>query len=207
MRSSIRFAVLSGFCALSAAVGLTAQAPPAGAPQAAAPAAPAQGGGRGPQNIKVLPKTWTSQQIGQVMQTFNESLGVGCPHCHAPDPTAPPPAPGATPRLSYPLDDKPEKEVARKMIAMTMKLNPDLATLGDTTKAEKVSCFTCHAGQKTPAFTPAAGWARGGFTLSEAGPQGRGGARPGGPGAPAGPGAAPAGAPAGAPPAAPARGN
>jgi hypothetical protein len=154
------------------------------------------------QNIKVLPKSWTRQQVGAVMQTFSESLGVQCIHCHEPNPTAAPPQPGQNPQLDYALEGKPEKEVARNMITMVAKLNTDLAALGDKTKTEKVSCFTCHAGQKTPAFTPAAGWGRGSFTLSEAGPvTGRGG-RAGAPG-----GAAPGGAPAGGAPAAPPAGR
>ena len=39
----------------------------------------------------MLPKEWTGQQVRAVMQTFTESLGVQCAHCHAVDPTAPPP--------------------------------------------------------------------------------------------------------------------
>src|SRR5687768_2436774 len=169
MRSSIRLAVLSCFV-LTAAVAISAQAPPAGqapAPSPAAAAAPAtQGGGANTlRNIKVLPKTWTRQQVGALMTTFNESLGLSsCAHCHSVDPTAPPAAPGGNPRLDYALDDKPEKEVARKMIQMTMKLNStDLTGIGDAAMPEKVSCFTCHQGKATPAFTPAAGWARGNF--------------------------------------------
>jgi hypothetical protein len=143
-------------------------------------------------NLKV-PKNWTRQQVGSVMQTFVESLGAtGCGHCHTADPTAPAPQPGQNPRYDSALDDKPDKEMSRKMMQMVAKLNGDLASLGDTTKAEKVSCFTCHQGQKTPAFTPAAGWGRGSFTLSEAGPAGRGG-RAGAPGGAPAPGAPPAG--------------
>jgi hypothetical protein len=132
------------------------------------------------------------------MNTFNESLGVQCSHCHALDPAAPPAAPGANPRLDYALDDKPEKEVARKMITMVMKTNStDLQGIGDAAMAEKVSCFTCHRGEAKPAFTPPNGWGRGSFTLSEAGPAagrgGRAGAPAGGAGAPAGGAPAPAG--------------
>jgi hypothetical protein len=43
------------------------------APIAGAPAAPSQSG---PKNLKVLPRTWTSQQVRALMQTFTESLGV-----------------------------------------------------------------------------------------------------------------------------------
>jgi len=124
-----------------------------------------------PKNLKVLPKTWTGQQVRAVMQTFAESLGVQCTHCHAVDPTAPPPAEGRPPALDYSLDEKKEKEIARQMIQMTMALNSDgLKGVGDPAVPEKVSCLTCHNGQKTPATKPANGWGRGNFSLLPAGP-------------------------------------
>jgi hypothetical protein len=48
-----------------------------------------RGGGnaRGPQppptNLLVLPKSWTRQQVVQVMQAFTMGLGVQCNYCHA----------------------------------------------------------------------------------------------------------------------------
>src|SRR5436190_7724156 len=75
-------------------------------PQPPAGGAPPQGRGeqQPPKNLKVLPKTWTGQQVRAVMQTFAESLGVQCTHCHAVDPTAPPPPEGRPPTLDYSLD-------------------------------------------------------------------------------------------------------
>ena len=162
---------------LAMTVALAAQNPPA------APA-PAQGRGQQqpPKNLKVLPKAWTGQQVRALMQTFAESLGVQCTHCHAVDPTAPPPAEGRPPTLDYSLDEKKEKEVARQMIQMTMALNGEgLKGVGDAAVPEKVSCFTCHNGQKTPAMKPANGWGRGNFSLLPAGPAApaRGGGRGG----------------------------
>jgi mono/diheme cytochrome c family protein len=100
------------------------------------PGAPAPGPGRGqqaaPKNLKVLPKTWTGQQVRALMQTFAESLGVQCSHCHTVDPNAPPPAEGRGPTLDYSLDDKKEKILARKMIQMTMAINGEsLKDVGD----------------------------------------------------------------------------
>jgi hypothetical protein len=175
MKRLIRIAVLlTGPLALT--IALAAQDPPA----------PAARGGfqqQAPKNLKVLPKTWTGQQVRALMQTFAESLGVQCTHCHAVDPTAPPPAEGRPPTLDYSLDQKKEKEIARQMIQMTMALNSDgLKGVGDPAVPEKVSCLTCHNGQKTPATKPANGWGRGNFSLLPAGPpppQRRGGG-PGG---------------------------
>lgn len=163
-----------------AGAALVAQAPAAeGGRQGGAPQAP--------MDLKVLPKSWTRQQVGALMNTFNTSLGVQCSHCHAEDPNAPPPAPGQNPRLDYALDTKPEKEIARHMITMTMDLNKAARQPTDEASLEKLSCFTCHRGDTTPAKAPAEGWGRGNFALTEAGPvvpARGGGPRGGGPAAP-----------------------
>jgi len=161
------------------------QGPPPGAPpQGAPPGAQGRPGGGGapapPKNLKVLPKDWTGMQVGALMQTFAQSLGVRCDHCHVPDPTAPPPDPGRGPRMDYSLDDKKEKEIARQMIKMVMAANDNfLKNVGDTAVPEKISCFTCHRGEdKKPVMMPEGGWTRGGFSLLPAGPptgRGRGG--------------------------------
>jgi hypothetical protein len=150
------------------------------------------------QNIKVLPKEWTRQQVQALMQTFVESLGVaapagaGCAHCHAANPNAAPPQPGGRgPALDYALDTNPKKDVARKMIQMVMADNSQfLKDVGDTAVVEKASCWSCHRGEINPAAAPAAGWGRGGFSLLPSGPpanpnagRGGGGAAPGGGGA------------------------
>jgi hypothetical protein len=206
MRKLMGVCVMTGAMVVAGAA-LFAQGPPPGGPGGAAGGPGGrQGGGPGPAaptNLKVLPKTWTRQQVGAVMQTFTESLGVQCAYCHAEDPNAPPPAAGRGPALDYALDTKKEKDIARDMIKMVMSANDGTKALSDGTVAEKVSCFTCHRGEKKPATAPAAGWGRGSFTLSTAGPvvPQRGAGGPGGagaPGAPGGPGApAPGGAPAG----------
>lgn len=183
---------ITAVCVLSvmamAGATLFAQGPPAGAP-----AGPGRGGAQAPTNLKVLPKSWTRPQVSALMATFNESLGVQCSHCHAEDPNAPPPNPGQNPRLDYALDTKKEKDIAREMIKLVMSTNEGTKALGDVAVTEKVSCFTCHRGEEAPAKAPAAGWGRGSFTLSEAGPVlparggGARGAAPAGGGAPAAP--------------------
>jgi hypothetical protein len=172
---------------LLASATMAAQQPPAAG---AAPGGRQGGAAAAPTNLKVLPKTWSRQQVGALMNTFNESLGVQCAHCHAEDPTAPPPAAGQNPRLDYALDTKKEKDIAREMIKAVMATNDGTKALGDAAVTEKVSCWTCHRGEKAPAKAPAAGWGRGSFTLSTAGPvipqRGAGPAGPGGAGAPGG---------------------
>jgi hypothetical protein len=158
-----------------AGAALVAQAPPA-------PAAGAGRQGGAPQ----------APMVGALMNTFNTSLGVQCSHCHEVDKNAPPPAPGQNPRLDYALDTKPEKEIARAMIKMTMDLNSAARKPTDDASVEKLSCFTCHRGEATPDKAPEEGWGRGNFALTEAGPvvpaRGAGGGpRGGGPAAPATP--------------------
>ncbi|HEY7475597.1 MAG TPA: c-type cytochrome [Vicinamibacterales bacterium] len=116
-----------------------------------------------PQNLKVLPKNWTRPQVQSLMRTFTVALGVQCTHCHA----------GTPPQLNYAADEKPTKEVARKMIHMVMHINDEhLKGIGGAKPAapaaagappplgtlpEKVTCFTCHRGQLTPATAPSVG--------------------------------------------------
>src|SRR4029453_4330928 len=100
--------------------------PPAqGQPPAGAPGAPGQGRAAPPppQNLKVLPKDWTRQQVQALMATFIQSLGLenrppkkSCLPCPAANPNAPAPAPGRGPMPDYALDTNPKKDVARKMI-------------------------------------------------------------------------------------------
>jgi hypothetical protein len=108
-----------------------------------------QAGGRGgpPQNLQVLPKDWTLQQVQQTMRTVAGALGVECSHCHV----------SQADRAS---DAKPQKVTARKMLQMTMAINNELLEgIGDPAPAgtSKVTCFTCHRGVLKPLTAPAAG--------------------------------------------------
>ena len=134
-------------------IALYAQGQAQGAGQAAGQTPPPQGrgGGRGgpPQNLQVLPKDWTGQQVQTLMRTFTAGLGVECSHCHV----------GAmTDRAK---DDNPKKDVARKMIKMTMAINNDfLKDIGEppAAGASKVTCFTCHRGAVKPLTAPGGGF-------------------------------------------------
>lgn len=110
---------------------------------------PGRQGGRGgpPQNLQVLPKDWTLQQVQQQMRTFTAALGVECLHCHV----------GTMAERSK--DDNPKKAVARQMLRMTIALNKDLANIGEPLEpgAQKVTCFTCHRGSLKPLTAPPAG--------------------------------------------------
>ena len=108
-----------------------------------------QGGQTAPlQNLQVLPKDMTRQQVTQLMRSFTAALGVECSHCHV----------GTQQERAK--DDNPKKGIARKMIQMTTAINNDLLKgVGDPAPAgtSKVSCFTCHRGAIKPLTAPAGG--------------------------------------------------
>jgi len=111
---------------------------------------PQRAGGRGgpPQNLQVLPKDWTGQQVQALMRTFTAALGVECVHCHV----------GTMAERAK--DDNPKKAVARKMIKMTAAINDDfLKDIGDAPAAgsSKVTCYTCHRGAVKPLIAPGGG--------------------------------------------------
>src|SRR4051812_29472781 len=85
-----------------------------------------------PQNLQVLPKDISRQDLIQTMRIFNQALGVQCDHCHV--------------EREFAKDDKPTKLVARKMITMVheIRANPDKYLPEGA--AAKVACWTCHRG-------------------------------------------------------------
>ena len=97
-------------------------------------------------NLKVLPKNITSKAMSKIMvDEFSDALGVSCGFCHAEE--------AGSHRLDYASDAKPEKEMARIMMRMTMRINKQYfnlkhPTLEDT--ALVIICNTCHNGQPHP---------------------------------------------------------
>ncbi|MDB5151359.1 MAG: c-type cytochrome [Mucilaginibacter sp.] len=97
-------------------------------------------------NLKVLPKDISSRDLQEIMaDDFEDGLGVTCGFCHA----------NATDGhgLDFASDAKPEKEIARAMMRMTIGLNkkyfkvkhPLIGSSGLT-----VTCTTCHKGEAFP---------------------------------------------------------
>ena len=140
MNLPLRYALSLACCALLLSAGTpVAQNAPAGAPPAAgqrpAPAAP--------ENLQVLPKDISRQDLSAMMRGFTQQLGVGCEFCHAANP-----APKSA-------DTNPVKAKARIMIAMTNDINSKYLTqIGADHK--QITCGNCHLGhEEPPAFTPA----------------------------------------------------
>lgn len=100
------------------------------------------------ENLKVLPKNITDEQLDSVMDHFKISLGVKCSFCHADGPVI-----DGKKHLDFASDAKSEKLRAREMIQMTNYLNetffnPEHSTRPDT--IHEVICYTCHRGTKEP---------------------------------------------------------
>jgi hypothetical protein len=90
-------------------------------------------------NIQVL-KGLPNSQLITVMHFMRTSLGVRCDYCHVAE------------NGKYWMDDKPPKQVARRMIEMTSEINK--ANFGGQ---QVVTCNTCHRGQTKPVSVPAIG--------------------------------------------------
>lgn len=90
-------------------------------------------------NIQVF-KGLPNSQLITVMHLMRTSLGVRCDYCHVAE------------NGKYWMDDKPPKQVARRMIEMTSEINK--AKFGGR---QVVTCNTCHRGQPKPIAVPAIG--------------------------------------------------
>lgn len=97
-------------------------------------------------NLQVLPKNITEDSLYKIMDEFNMGLGVDCGYCHYNDKKAD--------QLIFEKDDKPEKEIARNMMRMTMDINKKYFQFNEEVTAEQVqavTCYTCHKGTPIPA--------------------------------------------------------
>jgi Photosynthetic reaction centre cytochrome C subunit len=97
-------------------------------------------------NLKVLPKNISSKKLSEIMvDEFQDDLGVSCNFCHAENKD--------THKPDYASDEKPEKQIARAMMQMTIGINKKYFNLkhpmiGDSTLA--ITCNTCHHGNPHP---------------------------------------------------------
>jgi hypothetical protein len=119
------------------AVGAASQQPPAQPPPA-------------PTNLQVLPKDSSRRDVVAVMRTFALGLGVRCQHCHVYKGDDP----NDLSTFDFASDEKTPKATARTMMRMTYAINAEhLKGIGEPAKpgASKVTCYTCHRGDKLPA--------------------------------------------------------
>lgn len=103
-------------------------------------------------NLKVLPKNISHEDLEKEMRGYNKALGVKCDFCHARQTDNPK-------KLDFASDEKEEKETARDMLKMTMRINKKYFKSGKDEQGVQVmtvTCYTCHNGQKEPASKPPA---------------------------------------------------
>ncbi|HZY39447.1 MAG TPA: c-type cytochrome [Mucilaginibacter sp.] len=97
-------------------------------------------------NLKVLPTDISPQALKKIMiSDFEDGLGVGCNFCHAPGKTEG--------ELDYASDAKPEKEIARLMMRVTLGINKKYFKVKHPmigSDALTVNCNTCHNGVAFP---------------------------------------------------------
>jgi cytochrome c553 len=98
-------------------------------------------------NLKILPKNISHEDLDKVMDSFKAALGVKCNFCHAASQDT------ANHHLDFASDAKPEKEIARKMMRMTTKINKKFFSDEKDEQGNRVilvSCVTCHHGKERP---------------------------------------------------------
>ena len=130
------------------AVSTVAQAPQANPAQPApAGAPPPPRNWPAPTNLQVLPKNLTGQQVRDIMEKWEGSLGAHCNTCHAADPKNI--GPNGRPRLNFADDSKQEKLTARLMYKMTEDINVNYVSKVPNSDLA-VACGTCHRGHLDP---------------------------------------------------------
>ena len=87
-----------------------------------------------PTNLQIL-KGMSRDDVFVKMQTFTEGLGVQCTFCHV--------------GQDFARDDNARKQVARTMLVLAQELN---AKFPDG--KERITCYTCHHGERTPKTEP-----------------------------------------------------
>ena len=129
--------ILAGAAALFLTATAFGQAPTPGPATAARPSAF--------KNLKVFPAEIPRERLIEIMKGYNASLGVECTFCHVG-------TEGKRETMDFASDANPYKDIARRMMAMTRRLNEQDFVVTDVTKL-KVTCYTCHRGAPEPLTT------------------------------------------------------
>ena len=152
MRGLVPFAAAVLFCGVIVTAAGQAPTPP---PPPGAPAQPPAAEAAVPEwlppefkNLKILPKDIEPKQLMVVMRGFTQAMGVRCSYCHVA-------GPDASDMSSYKFDSdrKEHKETTRAMLKYTDAVNESFPKgVGEEPKAGelRVTCYTCHQGQREP---------------------------------------------------------
>src|ERR1700761_5002978 len=94
-------------------------------------------------NLKVLPKNISSKDLQSIMvDDFQDGLGITCGFCHAENKDGH--------GLDFASDAKPEKNISREMMRMTLVINKKYFKVKHPligSNALVIGCNTCHKGQ------------------------------------------------------------
>jgi thioredoxin reductase len=100
------------------------------------------------ENLKVLPKNISGEELHNIMKGYAQSLGVRCNHCHVSHEVEG----EKRPKFDFASDEKPEKNIARDMMKMVKGINRKyIGKMGDERHPfQQVTCVTCHNGRIKP---------------------------------------------------------
>ncbi len=102
------------------------------------------------ENLKVLSKNTTKQEMDSIMKHFSASLGVKCNFCHVRG------TEGQN-NFDFSSDKSEHKIAARAMMKMTNKINKKyFSEHKDANKIAALTCYSCHNGHEKPATRPPA---------------------------------------------------
>ena len=97
------------------------------------------------ENLQVLPKEITRDELTRIMRGFAMGLGVRCQYCH------PGESGDSLQGVDFKTDEDPDKIKARFMMKMMADLNAALPQLPDRDQpGVDVQCVTCHHGLARP---------------------------------------------------------
>src|SRR5699024_4700645 len=102
-------------------------------------------------NLKVLPKDISHDNLMAIMHSYEKSLGYTCGDCHAKSKKNPE-------KIDFASDENHKKKVVLNMMKRVKKLNKkQFAVKGDFTNnylycRYYVTCVTCHQGKEIPPY-------------------------------------------------------
>ena len=104
----------------------------------------------GYKNLKILPQDISKEALDSIMHTYSHSLGVKCGFCHVHN--------EETKSWDMASDNKPEKQIARKMMLMADSINRKFFNPENYAASQQltqtITCYTCHHGEPMPVSIP-----------------------------------------------------
>jgi hypothetical protein len=95
-------------------------------------------------NLQVLPKNAPVPAVIDLMKELTRALGVRCDHCHVGIDGQP------LTTFDFVSDQKDAKNTARVMFRLVEQVNGALDKAVPGKDTDRVTCFTCHGGRRTP---------------------------------------------------------